>query len=392
MTVLDMPRRGVVATDATHFTVELHHSLTAADWPYAADPRARMHIFQSREFLDVWMDTIGRARGAECCLIAVKDGERRPILYLPLAIETTFNVRLLRFMDAGVADYNAPILMSERALTRREFERVWSEVLSLLPKFDVVDLQKMSGDVSGAFNPLAYLDCAPYASSGPAIALNALRGEVDARPSVRALRKNLGRHLRALNRIGEMNFIVNPAAGQSDRIFERLLELKRRKYLRTTGRDFLAAPGVTGFYRQMTAPGRIGRISHLSALTCGGNVISAHLGFIGRSRVYYVLPAYDTEYQRFQVGHLLLQHLIDLSLEQKFSTFDLGLGDFSYKEKWATHHLALYACERPMTVAGALYLQMRRARRFAAGTGLREWLRIARHARTRLRRSGIRSP
>ena len=56
-----------------------------------------------------------------------------PVLFLPLIIETKFNVRLLRFMDCGVADYNAPIVAADRTLSHQEFHEVWVEVWRAYP-------------------------------------------------------------------------------------------------------------------------------------------------------------------------------------------------------------------------------------------------------------------
>jgi CelD/BcsL family acetyltransferase involved in cellulose biosynthesis len=377
MAAIDIMPRERPAPVSPHFSIEIHagEDLAAADWPsITTSADLTMYAFQSREFLDVWMSTIGKARGAQCYLVVVKDGYRRPVLYLPLVIEKRFNVRLLRFMDAGVSDYNAPILGSEHKLTQQQFERLWSEIVSLLPKFDAFDLQKISSDVLGRFNPLTYLDGEAYRSSGHSMALGMLPGGINVRPSVKAQRKNLRRRQRALSEIGHADFVVNPSAASKIFVLDRLLELKRQKYLRTIGRDFLAAPGVARFYREMAAPNRIGRISHLSALICNGKVVAGHLGFIGRGRFHYVLPAYDTEYRRFEVGHLLLQHLIDQSYDKGLRTFDLGVGDFSYKARWSTHRLALYSYERPLTMAGWLYFQMRRAQHVAGTTGVRKWL------------------
>jgi CelD/BcsL family acetyltransferase involved in cellulose biosynthesis len=122
---------------------------------------------------------------------------------------------------------------------------------------------------------------------------------------------------------------------------------------------------------------RLGKISHLSALTVGGTVASAHLGFLGRGRFHYIFPTYDTAFGRYRVGHLLLQHLFNQSVAQDFATFDLGMGDDSYKNKWATHHLALQTHERAITAAGRVYLQMRRIRRFVDASGVRTWFRTA---------------
>jgi CelD/BcsL family acetyltransferase involved in cellulose biosynthesis len=378
VTVIDLPPRGRVAHASLKVELVAGADLAAADWPSIADDRdLRMHVFQSREFLDIWLDTIGKANRIEPFLVVVRDGDGRPLLYLPLAIETKFNLRLLRFMDCGVADYNAPILAADRTLSRREFHAVWADVLALLPGFDAVDLKKIANDVAGAVNPLTYLDCTPFGDSGHAIALTRLRDRTDTRRSIVRLRRKLQSYAKGLSQIGEPRFVVNPDASETPRLTERLLELKRQKYERTSTPDFLTAPGVEQFYREMTSPGRLGKISHLSALTVGDTVASAHLGFIGRGRFYYIFPAYDAQLRRYGVGHLLLQHLIDQSVVQDFDTFDFGIGDASYKNKWATHRLALHSHERAVTAAGRLYLQMRRIRRFVDASRVRTWFRTA---------------
>jgi len=377
VTVIDLPR-GRVARTSLKVELLTGGNLTAADWPSIADDRdLRMHVFQSREFLDIWLDTIGRASRIEPYFVVVSDRDGRPVLYLPLAIETKFNLRLLRFMDCGVADYNAPIVAADRPLSRQEFHGVWADVLALLPGFDVVDLKKIANDVDGAVNPLTYLDSTPFGESGHAIALTRLRDQTDTRRSIARLRRKLQGYAKGLSRIGEPRFIVNPDASETARLTERLLEFKRRKYARTSTPDFLAAPGVERFYREMTSPGRLGTISHLSALTIGDTVASAHLGFIGRRRFYYIFPAYDMQFGRHGVGHLLLQHLIDQSAAQDFDTFDFGIGDAAYKNKWATHRLALHSHEHAVTAAGRVYLQMRRVGRFVRASGIRTWFKAA---------------
>jgi CelD/BcsL family acetyltransferase involved in cellulose biosynthesis len=376
VTVIDLPPRGRVAR--APFKVELVAGGNLADWPSIADDRdLRMYIFQSREFLDIWLDTIGKASRVEPHFVVVRDADGRPVLYLPLIIETKFNVRLLRFMDCGVADYNAPIVAADRTLSRQEFHGVWAAVLALLPSFDVIDLKKIAADVAGAVNPLTYLDYTPFGESGHVIALTRLRDQTDTRRAVARQRRKLQSHAKGLSKIGEPRFIVNPDASEAAPLIERLLELKRRKYQRTSTPDFLTAPGVERFYREMMAPGRLGTISHLSALAIGDTVASAHLGFIGRGRFYYIFPAYDTQFGRYRVGHLLLQHLIDQSVTQDFDTFDLGIGDASYKNKWATHRLALHSHQRAVTAAGRIYLQMRRVGRLVRASGIRTWFKTA---------------
>jgi CelD/BcsL family acetyltransferase involved in cellulose biosynthesis len=377
VTVIDLSQRGRAAAGPLKVEVYGGDRLAAACWPSIADdPDLRMYVYQSREFLQIWIDTIGQASRMECYLIVVSDGDG-PLFYLPLAIEKKFNVRLLRFPDAGVADYNAPIVSAGRTLSEQDFNAVWPKILAILPGFDVIDLKKIAGDVCGAVNPLTYLECTSYAESGHVMAVVGSRNNTETDRSIVNLRRDLRRHARGLSKLGETNFIVNPPAAESAWVTERLFDLKRKKYARTKVPDFLAAPGVERFYREMAAPGRLGRISHLAALTSAGAVAAAHLGFIGRGRFYYIFPAYDMAYQRYRVGLMLLEHLIDRCRDQQFRAFDLGIGDLSYKDTWATHRLPLYCHERALTAAGRLYLQMRRVQHFVRSTGMRTWLRAA---------------
>lgn len=361
----------IAATAAPSFPFSVNvfegGSFDRAGWPSITDAsNITMHVYQSREFLDVWMNTVGDAHRAQSFLVVVKHRERGPIFYLPLVVEKKFNVRLLRFMDAGVSDFNAPIVAPGAELTREEFTAIWLMILSRLPKVDVIDLQKIPGNIMGIPNPLTYLDCTPHGTCGHAITLSAMAANLNAATSVARLRKKLRRDFRRLNQLGETAFVINPPPAEADEIFTTLIQFKRQKYMATTGHDFLAMPGIRRFYREMAAPRQIGGLSHISALICAGKVVSAHLGFTSHGCFYYTFPAYDPAYRQYSVGHLLLQHLIDRCSFDKCATFDLGEGDAPYKNKLATHKLPLSDYESALSAAGLVYLQVRRARRSLA--------------------------
>jgi CelD/BcsL family acetyltransferase involved in cellulose biosynthesis len=157
---------------------------------------------------------------------------------------------------------------------------------------------------------------------------------------------------------------MNPSGQQWHDVMDRLTEVKRKQYLRTTARDFFAAPGVLDFYQEIAAPERLGRISHLSALTCGRDIVAAHLGFVGRDRFYYVLPGFDTVYRPFAPGLILLERLMEQCVDQGYQTFDLGEGDYAYKDTWTTNRVPLWNYEHGLTSVGRMYGRLRRARRF----------------------------
>jgi CelD/BcsL family acetyltransferase involved in cellulose biosynthesis len=374
VTVLDLPRQQHAAR--TSFKVELFagNNFAACDWPSIADERdLQMYIFQSREFLEIWASTLGKANSIESFLLVVRNNSGEPVLYLPLVIEKKFNLRILCFMDCGVVDYNAPILKAGLSLSPQEFKSLWERVLALLPGFDVIDLTKIAGDVSGAVNPLTYLDCTSHRESGHSLLLKGPGAAAGGSTSA-GLRRKLDREYRKIAERGAVEFIVKPAGDLVGAVTEKLFALKRQKYMQTKISDFLAMPGVADFYRAVAGA----EIGHLSALLIDQTVVSAHLGYIGRGRFYYILPAYDEAFGQHRPGHLLLRELIDRSAQQENETFDFGVGDEAYKATWADHHLPLYDHEYAMTTAGKVYLQMRRVRRFVKSSGIRSWFRRAR--------------
>jgi hypothetical protein len=97
---------GAIRRGSCEVAVELFDGADwdAVNWPsIGAGPALEMSVFQAREFLETWMRTIGLDRRVRPVLAVVVDGDARPVLYLPLAIETKFGVTLLRFMDGGVS-------------------------------------------------------------------------------------------------------------------------------------------------------------------------------------------------------------------------------------------------------------------------------------------------
>src|SRR5580698_1644068 len=262
VTVLDLPRQQHAAR--TSFKVDLFagNNFAGCDWPSIADERDfQMYIFQSREFLEIWTSTIGKAKGIETFLLVVRNNSGEPVLYLPLAMETQFNIRILRFIDCGVADYNAPILKTGLSLSREEFRSLWERALALLPGFDVIDLTKVASEVCGTINPLTYLNCTSHRESGHSLLLKSPGARAASSASM-GLRKKLDREYRKIAEHGAVEFIVKPAGDLAGAVTEKLFALKRQKYMQTKISDFLAMPGVADFYRSIAAA----EIGHLSAL------------------------------------------------------------------------------------------------------------------------------
>lgn len=367
MTGVAAIRRAPIARNQPHapFHVEVSSSLDdlADYWPTTASPRAaRCYPFQCADLLQIWCDTIGRLRGIEPFFVAVFLENRAPAMLLPLGIERTNGIRILRFLDCGVSDYNAPVVYPEAASGRLDMRRVWAQLRDCLPPFDLVALEKMPERVEGLPNPLSVIATASHRESCHAIALH---GAWDgfARKHLPNLRDSR-RRLRRLEERASVRFEIARTDNQRKQFFEALVRMKRQRFADTAATDIFAGAGCRPFYAEATR--RLGTVQ-LSALFADDKIIAANWGIASGNRYYDLVPGYESgEWRAYAPGRLLTEWLLRHHLERGDRIFDYGIGDEPYKFDYCNLHTRLLDAHIPATVKGAAYnqvLQLHRAAR-----------------------------
>jgi CelD/BcsL family acetyltransferase involved in cellulose biosynthesis len=95
-------------------------------WPRSCDlGNACAYVFQCADVVEAWIHSFGAARNTEALLVLIANWEGDPLMALPLGIETHSGLRVLSFLDAGVSDYNAPVLFPQyHAWDKGSFPRV----------------------------------------------------------------------------------------------------------------------------------------------------------------------------------------------------------------------------------------------------------------------------
>ncbi len=351
-------------------------------WPGARDDSTwSLFVFQAREFLEAWFQTVGAARGSEAHLIVVRDGEGEPLLYLPLCLEMRRGVRVLCFPDGGVSDYNAPILRPGLRLEPAVFRKIWKEILAALPPVDLVYLNNMPDRVVETPNPFLALGLGAPQGRGSYIDLSGSWTAYSAEPARHAAIGQAARKLRKLARKHAIRFLTAPLSQPSRETWvDFILDQKRRQYLRTMGKDVNALPGYETFFRHMAASEQLDRVSTLHCLMVGDEIAAGHLGYATAKRAYYILTV--TNYDLFakdSVGTALFSHLLQQAFADGLSVLDLGIGAEPYKDLWVTGHYSLYSYVQPLTLrgriaAGALMLKyspaLKRLRQLRASPGL----------------------
>lgn len=342
------------------------------EWP-RSDRRgeARCFIFQCADVLDVWCDTIGRARKVDPVFVAVLDGSGRPEALLPLGIEQTGGIRLLRFLDGSVSDYNAPVLFPSAAgRNAAQTAALWSALTRHLPPFDLALLEKMPAAVEDLPNPLASLATATRAES---CHLATLEGPWEAFARQRIFNvADSRRRRRKLEKRGTVRFVIAATEAERSRILDAMMRMKRRKYVATKGYDVFTDPGIGEYYQEATR--RLGSSGpvHLAALFLDDRILAAHWGYLANGRFYHLMPSHeDGEWEHYSPGRLLNEYLMEWCLERGIRLFDFGIGDEPYKFGYCNIHVPLCDAYLPATLKGRLHANVMRATN-AAKASLRD--------------------
>lgn len=371
-------RRGEAAVRSWSVAVAPLDQTSLSAWPSNRE-RLDGHVFQTREFLALWADTIGRTRQAACHLVTIVDANGVPALYLPLAIERRLGVWVLTFMDGGVVDANAPILGPGLQPSYEEFDEIWRGIVAMLPRVDAIDLAKMPRTIKGRPNPTVAPDAPRHATRGHEVVLEGLDlSAYRAAPERRAHLGMLASRARKMARFGARRLAAPTDTVGKAALFERLAALKRRKYLSTYGYDAFEVFDHLEFYRRALLEGER-PLAVIEAELCGEEVAAVVLSFRSPDRSYYVLPAYDDErFGAFSPGARLLADLIDRAAARGEAAFDLGEGDLPYKTLWETTIVALHDRETATSPAGRLMLGARALARHerlaAARSRVKRWM------------------
>jgi CelD/BcsL family acetyltransferase involved in cellulose biosynthesis len=336
----------------------------AKNWPSLSElpgpSNVRAYPFQCRDHLKAWLDTIGAAENVKPIFVSVTEKNGAPLMMIPLGIVRRGYLRVLTFLDSGVADYNAPILYpAVQRLVKRDIVALWNTICHAAPPFDVAVLEKVPERVGDLPNPFRALVPQRMTMSGHVMSLEGFR--VEDVLSKHNLKKTRGKR-RRLAEMGEVEFRTVADPSEIDRVFAAFVRQKSRRYMETLGHPGFDVPGQRDYYRALTER-LMGCGVELAYMSVGGEILGASWSLICGGRYYFMMTSYESgPWATYSPGRLLLEDLIDHAHRAGMNAFDFGLGDEAYKAKWQAQELPLWHGLHPRTPAGRLYCLGVRAR------------------------------
>lgn len=338
------------------------------------EEQGSLHVFQTRAFVQTWLETAAAAQRREPCL-ALVEMDNTPAMIFPLALRQRFGMTILEFCGGLLCDYEAPVLAPRCPQPDQAAMRDIWHALVCQSGAQAAHLRQVCTDIpnvngTSRTNPLTLL---PLWNNGTACAARS-NGEAGAAFLQRIRKKRLTqdsrRQLKRLGALGNLRFVTASTPEERLLFTQTMIAQKQRRYKETGVFDVFSLPGHKAFYLSLAQDNGCASQNlphvHISALLLDNKILAVHWGFVWRHTFSYLMPSYEGgEWQRYSCGRLLLEWLMEQIFDEHCVCFDFTVGGEAYKSDWCNEEQPIYAHCHPAGVRGLAYTAVLGAKRGA---------------------------
>ena len=251
-------------------------------------------------------------------------------------------LRIARFADCGVTDYNAVLLS---AATQTSPTRLLKALKPALSAVDVLVLERMQ--ISPA-NPLSLHPAArPSRMSGNTLTIIDTVDDF-VRSRGKKFRKEVERCFRVLESEGAWRFQRAHTPAEIGQAFEALEQQQGERHADKGSLYELADPQYGAFYRDVLNSGS--DLGHIFTLTVDGTIIAVLLGITHNGTFTLLRTANAGEkWRHVSPGRLIVIEAMRHLLARGVNTFDMGIGDYAFKRGFGTEPIPLADFVVPVT-------------------------------------------
>ena len=91
--------------------------------------------------------------------------------------------------------------------------------------------------------------------------------------------------------------------------------------------------------------------------------VATHVGILDVDTLYYLMPAHEGgDWEKYSPGRLLLEKLMEWSIQKKLKVFDFTVGVEQYKKVWCDTKTSLFETLEAVTFKGLIYILAQRTK------------------------------
>src|SRR5580700_6317791 len=338
--------------------VEILSDLDQAEaiWHGLQDQKQFFTPFQCFDFLQPWQRQVGEREGFQPFLVIAYDGERRPLLLLPLVTKARYGIRTAHFMGGKHATFNMALWDRDFAAgaTAADLEFLIA-ALRARCEVDVLALTQQPPRWQDLPNPLALLPHQASANECPLLTM--VPGSPPAALISNSFRRRLKGKERKLQTLVGYRYYVATSDIDIKRLLDWFFSVKPRRMAAQKLPNVFADAGVEDFIRAActTRLSGDGRVIDIHALECDDEVIAIFAGVTDGHRFSMMFNTYTmSENSRYSPGLILMRSIVDHYAGHGYRALDLGVGSDDYKRMFCKGDQPIFDSFVPLTSRGRI--------------------------------------
>ncbi|WGS02290.1 GNAT family N-acetyltransferase [Bradyrhizobium sp. ISRA443] len=339
--------------------VDIFHDLAAAEaiWRGFETSLQSFTPYQRFDFLAAWQRQVGEREGLRPFIVVAHDAERRPLMLLPLAIESRWGARCASFMGGKHSTFNM-------ALCDRDFAAIATEAdLATLiasiadrSRVDALALHQQPLRWRDLPNPLALLPHQSSANGCPLLVIEP--GAAPADLISNSFRRRLKGKERKLQPLPGFRYYMATESADISRLLDWFFRLKPQRMAEQKLPNVFAEPGVEQFIRTACLTPLADGTRHIidiHALECDEEIIAIFAGVADGHRFSMMFNTYTMSGNaKYSPGLILMRDIIDRHAAENYRAFDLGIGSDEYKRLFCKDDEAIFDSFIPLSLRGRL--------------------------------------
>jgi len=294
---------------------------------------------------------------ADGVAIVVVRSQGRPVALLPLIIERRSGFSIARLIGSDISNSDWLAFVPGTDISPEWLGLVLDEVRELVGALDLVCFFNQPRQWAGHANPVLAVGADP----GPNNLYTAIIGPTPA-PYIehRLTHKRRGNIKRGERRLEEMLGRVElrrvTAIDELDRVHAAFLAQRGERFDQMGVGNLFAQQSFVRFFRNLAAEGFSDQHPALCfhALYAGEEILATTCGaFAGKHYSQYINSTASGPAAKYSLMGILVARLMDELNASEIDTFDMGIGDFDYKQDWTAPE-PLFDTLIPLTPAGHL--------------------------------------
>ena len=312
--------------------------------------------YQRFDFLGCWQRLVGERDGLKPFIVIAYDGERRPLLLLPLALRRKHGIRTACFMGGKHATFNMALWDRDfaAAATVADLDALLAAIRARAAA-DVLALTQQPLRWRDLANPMALLPKQPSVNDCPLLAMTP--GAAPTALISNSFRRRLKGKERKLQPLSGYRYHVATSDTEIERLLDWFFSVKPLRMAEQRLPNVFAERGVEDFIRR-TCMARLaggGRVIDIHALECDDEVIAIYAGVADGHRFSMMFNTYTMSgNSRYSPGLILMRNIIDDYAGRGYRALDLGIGSDHYKRLFCKSEEPIFDCFIPLSPRGKI--------------------------------------